>query len=164
MPTKATLVDVCLLDEREKVLQAPLVSAVAVKWLRAQRRLQGVLRLKGRAQTEGDPNESKRSPCFTLMGFRSEVGRMLGRNDLDWILDRQAGWALAHRQRGCRVRAYTGQLFRFFAFSFRASLPLIHPLLVGSRGGRFAQRARTTTRALPSAAFHPPPLPPKQRK
>jgi hypothetical protein len=32
MPSKATLVDVCLLDERSKVLQAPLVSASSAKW------------------------------------------------------------------------------------------------------------------------------------
>lgn len=92
MPTKATLVDVCLLDEREKVLRAPLVSAAATKWLRAQRRLRGVLRLRNVSTAEaGDGSQQQQHREWTLHGFRSEVGRMLGRDDVTWILDKQVG-------------------------------------------------------------------------
>lgn len=99
MPTNATLVDVCLLDERDKVLQAPLTSASAAKWLRAQRRLRGVLRLKSTARSGSEDDWRKQQHReWTLPGFRSEVGRLLGRNDVDWILDRQVWRNRAQRR------------------------------------------------------------------
>ena len=95
MPTNGTLIDVSLLDEPEKVLQSPLVSANAAKWLRANRRLLGVIRLKTKKSVKKvDGNDAQiQHAHYTLPGFRSEVGRMLGRNDVEWILDRQVWWA-----------------------------------------------------------------------
>ena len=110
MPTSATLVDVCLLDDREKTLASPLVSAPKARWLRTHRRLQGVLSMTGRGRvskhgpTDGDPEGAAAHHGWTLTGFRSQAGRMLGRDDVEWILDKQAGPRRARKRKRKRQR------------------------------------------------------------
>ena len=93
MPCNATLVDVCLLDDRTKTLQAPLVSSSVAAWKRTKNILS--LRAVIKASREGGDGGGEGPPpgIETLPGFRSEVGRLLGHDDRTWILESQVGRA-----------------------------------------------------------------------
>jgi hypothetical protein len=100
-------VQVCLLDQRDKTIKALLLNKARSAWMSGQHRLRDVLHVQrlgekatstsrprpvgdAGAGADGDEErERRRRREWTLMGFRSEAGRMLGRNDVEWVLDSQ---------------------------------------------------------------------------